>query len=336
MNMVYTPKVYVIVLNYNGYKDTIECLESLLELDYANFQIIVVDNASKDNSIKKLTDWANSQRVLFFSTNAMEISKKNSFEQNFSTNTKLIFIESNENNGYAAGNNIGINFAIDKDDFDYIWILNNDTVVDKYALKPLVFSANQNSKVGIWASKLLYYYSPNIIQNVGCTYNKWLCTSKQIGHLEEDKGQYDDDDRTTRKIDFVVGASSFLRKSFIHSVGLMCEEYFLYCEELDWALRGKAHGFGLGYVYESKVFHKEGGSIGSSTSDKKSRSKLSDYYGIRSKLILTQKFFPNYLPIAYLGILTIVVFSKIRYGQLDRIKMIMLLLKDFTGKLLRK
>jgi GT2 family glycosyltransferase len=316
-------KVYIIILNYNGWIDTIECIKSILTIDYQNYQLVIVDNNSQDKSLKKIQYYLSEEISVPF-----VIYDKNTAEQGgdwIKEDNKIILIDAQENKGYAAGNNVGIRFAQARNDYDYIWVLNNDTIVHSQALSNLVESANQVNNVGIWASKLLYYRNPDTIQNVGCTYNKWLCTSSQIGHLEKDEGQYNDDG-SSRRIDFVVGASAFVTKRFIDNVGEMCEEYFLYCEELDWALRGKKEGFSLGYCFKSKVYHKEGGSIGSDTANKNQRSKLSDYYGIRSKLILTRKFYFLYLPFAYLGILTIVLFHKIKLKQYDRIPMIFKLL----------
>jgi GT2 family glycosyltransferase len=316
-------KVYIIILNYNGWSDTIECIKSILAIDYKNYQLVIVDNNSQDNSLEKIQHYLSEEVSVPF-----VLYDKNTAEKGgdgIEEDNSIILIDTQENKGYAAGNNIGIRFAQVRNDYDYIWVLNNDTTVDNKALNYLVESANKNNNIGIWASKLLYYHNPDTIQNVGCTYNKWLCTSSQIGHLEKDIGQYDDDG-TSRKIDFVVGASAFVTKRFIDKVGKMCEDYFLYCEELDWALRGKKEGFFLGYSFRSKVYHKEGGSIGSDTANKNQRSKLSDYYGIRSKLILTRKFYPLYLPLTYLGIVTIVLFNKFRLKQFDRIPMILKLI----------
>ena len=318
-------KIYIIILNYNGWSDTIECIKSILALEYQNYQLVIVDNNSQDESLRRIQHYLSKKLTIPF-----VLYDKNTADKGgdlINEDNKIILIDAQENKGYAAGNNIGIRFAQARNDYDYIWVLNNDTTVDSQALNHLVESANKVNDVGIWASKLLYYHNPDTIQNVGCTYNKWLCTSSQIGHLEKDEEQYDDDG-TSRKIDFVVGASAFVTKRFIDTVGEMCEDYFLYCEELDWALRGKKERFSLGYSFKSKVYHKEGGSIGSDTANKNQRSKLSDYYGIRSKLILVRKFYPSFLPLAYLGVLTIVLINKIRFRQFDRIPMILKLLVD--------
>ena len=94
-------------------------------------------------------------------------------------------------------------------------------------------------------------------------------------------------------MDYAVGASMLVTREFLSTVGLMSEEYFLYYEELDWALRAK-HGFVIGYARESLVYHKAGASIGSSNTTSR-RSLMSDYYLMRNRLVITRKFFPQYL-----------------------------------------
>jgi hypothetical protein len=109
----------------------------------------------------------------------------------------LIFIQAGDNRGFAAGNNIGIKYALAKDDFEYIWLLNNDTVIEKNTLSKacmrLQNADNQKSKIGIVGSKLLFYDNPDIIQGIGGLYNKKLSTAKHLGAYEKDNGQFDTD-----------------------------------------------------------------------------------------------------------------------------------------------
>ena len=102
-------------------------------------------------------------------------------------------------------------------------------------------------------------------------------------------------------------------RDFIKEVGLMCEDYFLYFEEMDWALRGKQKRYQLGYCWESRVYHKEGGSIGSSSKGTK-KSEIADYYGLRNRIVFTKKFYPKYLWSVYFGFL-VVVWNRIRRRQ---------------------
>lgn len=337
-------KTYIILLNYNGWQDTIECLESVLRSDFQNYQVIVVDNDSPNDSMTRIIDWAEGRQEVIYSTNTLLKEYSQPFvpkpieyvlyeraeamiggypELESEKNNPLIFIKSGENKGFSAGNNIGIAYALAKDDADNIWLLNNDTVIEKDSLSRLVekikYYKDRNQRVGILGAKLMYYHTPAIIQGVGGSYNKWFASSGHIGAFEEDRGQYDSEE-IVKKIKYPLGASIFVSTAFIKDVGLMCEDYFLYFEELDWMLRGKAHGWELGYCWQAKVFHKEGGSIGSSANAYK-KSELSDFYGLRNRIVFSKKFFPEILWSVRLGFL-VVLLNRVRRGQFSRLRLV--------------
>lgn len=284
-------RVYIVVVNYNNPKDTIHCLESLSALSYANFRIILVDNASTDMS-----------DVIFRS----EIQKK---KWHF-----LTYLRATKNGGYAAGNNLGIRFAMAQADMDYVWILNNDTIVTPDALGRMVSCMRRHPEAGLCGCVLRYTWDHERIQTCGGTYNKYLGTTGNIVHLGNDKHP-----------DFINGASVLVSRKFIEDVGLLCEDYFLYYEEIDWALRGKAKGYGLVVADDTVVFHKEGASVGTNQHGKVSKSCLSDYYEVRSRLLANKKFYPQYRWIVYLGI-CITILKRLLRGQADRIPMILRLL----------
>lgn len=332
------PKVYIILLNYNDWSDTIMCLESIFRLDYSCYQVIVVDNGSVDRSMDKIIDWAEGKLEVDFNPDDPlkdlyypSISKPIEYsfyerkdiedEKIKEDNVPLILIQTGENLGYAGGNNVGIKYALLRDAFDYLWILNSDTLVGKDSLKSLVFQAEsykkEKKKIGIIGSKLLYYHNPKVLQGIGGEYNKIFGLSKHIGGFEEDKGQYDREDI---KIDYCIGASILVSKEFIEDVGLMDEAYFLYFEDLDWAERGKRKGYEAAYCWESKVYHKEGGSIGSSSKGKE-KSELADFYGLRNRILFTRKFYPQFLLTVYLGYVGVIL-NRIKRGQFNRVKLV--------------
>lgn len=333
------PKVYIILLNYNGWQDTIECMESLLKLDYDNYQIVVVDNASPNDSMNHIIDWVKgNQQIKETKSDLSDLylpvlkkplkyvlyTDKDIKEKNISNKDKknyLVFIQNNVNSGFAAGNNIGMKYALAKNDFEYIWILNNDTLVPTDSLGALADRAEDLSSVEkskcIIGSKLMYYDNPKIIQAVGGKYNKWFGVSKHIGGFQEDIGQYDNN---SIEPEYIVGASMFVHKSFLEVVGMMSEEYFLYYEDIDWNLKAKSTGGKAVFCYKSKVFHKEGSSIGSSSKGKE-KSKISDFYSLRSRIILTKKFFKIQIVTVYLGFI-IVIINRLFRKQFDRVKMI--------------
>jgi hypothetical protein len=220
--------------------------------------------------------------------------------RNEDTDIQLFLVQANENGGYSAGNNIALKFALNND-FDYVWILNNDTVVERQSLSELINKAahyEQNGKkVGMIGSKVMFYYLPQKMQTAGGD-RYYPILSHQlggIGNLQEDIGIFD------REIDlsYVSGCSIFLRMDFLKDVGFLEERFFLYLEEADWAIRARKKGWQLGYAWKAKIYHKEGGSTGSSFLKEK-RSAFSEFYFHRAKLLLTIKHYPYYLPIVYI------------------------------------
>lgn len=321
------PMIYIVIVNYKGYNDTIECLESIIENQYKNYKIIVVDNCSEDDSLKFIKSWTDSKKgavnCLCFNEDIID-SKKIAVAED----TRLILLQANSNGGFAKGNNIGIKYALSKNDFEYIWFLNNDTVIEKDSLLKLVEKTlsdkNNGLNTGITGSKLLFYDKRDIIQGVGGKYNKWIGNSKHIGGFERDVGQYNNN-AVAGKINYIIGASMFVSKKFIYDIGLMYEDYFLYFEDLDWAIRGKRKGWNLGYCWESRVYHKFGVTIGSSE-NKKEKSEISDYYALRNRILFTKKFYPYCLFTVYAGFIA-VVFNRIARKQFKRLKMIFSILK---------
>ncbi|MCS6821873.1 MAG: glycosyltransferase family 2 protein [Microscillaceae bacterium] len=338
------PKVYIILLNYKLWKDTIECLESLFRLEYPNFQVVVVDNPTNphNNSLANIQQWARGELVIDFSNSplqhlvcppvskpieVMTIQEKEvDILPKFNENTKkpqLILIQAQENRGFAVGNNIAIRYCLQQNDFDYIWILNNDTVVEKEALTHLVatYEANKHTKLGILGGKVRYYHFPDTLQcAAGATYNKWLAYGKQIGTGQKDKGQFDN---TNFRFDLVIGACMFVSKHFIEKVGLLGEDYFLYFEEQDWAERAKRAGFRLGYTHKAVIYHKEGSTVGGNQLNIKAISKLSDFYYARSKILFTRKFHQGLCLFTVYLSFGIVLFNRLIRGQYDRIRMIL-------------
>lgn len=317
-------KVCIIILNWNGWKDTIECLESILKSDYKNYQIVVCDNFSQDDSVRKIKLWAvgnlNPPETKIGSIDSTLVSKpipyseykwndiKNASEIQ-EDESSLILLQIEKNIGFAGGNNAGIDFALRQKDTKYIWFLNNDTVIKKDTLTQLIRYFESKKNIGICGSKLMQYYNPDSVQSLGGRYNKWIGTNSNIKKVTEIK-----------KMDYVVGASMLVSKEFINDIGMLSEDYFLYFEELDWALRAKMK-YTIDCACSSVVYHKEGASIGSN-SNAKLRSELSDYYLIRNRLLITKKFFKYCIATVYCG-LFITFLKRIWRGQYRRAKTVL-------------
>ena len=302
------PKVYIVVLNFRAKEDTVGCLLSLRGLTYRPFEVIVVDNASGDGSLEFVE---------------REVRDKVSFP--------VHFLQSPRNDGFAAGNNIGLRFALARNDARYFWLLNNDTEVAPGSLTALVDAAEGDRrsarKVGQYGAKLLYHDQPDTIQAVGGRYNPWLGVTQEIGNLEQDRGQYD---QAPPDADILIGASIFVTDRFLAETGLLGEDYFLYYEEHDWAVRGRRGGWQLCVVPGCVVYHKHGASIGGGR-DRGNKSALSDFYAMRNRLLFTARYYPWCLPTVYVGLLGVAL-RRVRRGQWDRLPMLLRLMVTFFAK----
>ena len=328
-------QVAIVVLNWNGWKDTIECLDSIFRSSYPNFQVIVCDNASTDDSISNILSWAKGERKFILpemspirNKPGSEIIPEKVFlsdpKENWSTsnNTKreLFIVPIKTNKGYAGGNNIGIKMARSNKEIDYVWLLNNDTVVAPPALAELVIRARKNRNIGICGSTIRYYDEPDFIQTLGgCTYNKWIASSKYITPNQMDSNLDELRSTVEERMRMVLGASMFVSMEFINEVGLLSEDYFLFAEEIDWSTRAE-NIFPLGFAPRSVIYHKKGKSTGSSKNPKE-RTSITDYYNIRSRLIFTQKYYPWSLPTVYLSLIPMMI-NRLRRGQFDRASVI--------------
>ncbi len=299
----------IIILNYNNWKDTIECLHSVFCLEEVLYNVIVVDNNSSDNSIENIITWADGgldtslpdflpDRKLLKKPIEYSLLQADSLEK---SNTKLILIQSGINLGYAGGNNIGLRYSVKYGNY-YQWIINNDVIVSSNSLKALIDCYKRKKRIGLLGAKLFYHHAPNQLQGVGGRYNKYIGVCSHIK------------DRSL--IDYPIGASIFTNVHFIRKVGYMCEDYFLYYEEIDWALRAKKAGYDIDYCDESIVYHKEGATTGIDHT-RKTKSELSDYYSLRNRLVFSKKYFPLYLPIVYLGFV-VVLANRLKRFQFKR------------------
>ena len=284
--------VYVILLNWNGAQDTIDCLKSLAGLQGVLPKVIVCDNASSDDSWSRLGAYVASE-----------------------TRLDIQLVQTGANLGFAGGNNVGLRIALSDPTMDFVWLLNNDTIVDSGALPALERYMKQHPEVGLCGSTLLYADDPGRIQAVGGRYNPWLSTSEHmLGHQVYSEAlcrSVNPDD-----MDYVVGASMFARRSFLDRVGMMTEEYFLYYEEIDWATRMKRllPEMRLGYSSDSLVYHKEGASTQASDRVNKTYRYFSDYFFITSRLKFSRKYYPMHSLVVQASML-IVALRRVRVGH---------------------
>ena len=285
------PNVTVIILNWNGWKDTIECLESLYQIDYFNYQIILVDNASEDDSIERIKEYCEGK--LFVKSEFFDYNLDNkhiylhefleeefkSFNKDLVKSNSIIILKNNINYGFAGGNNIGIKFALKNLNPDYILLLNNDTVVDKYFLTELVKIGKKNNKIGFLGPKIYYYgYEgrKNVISFAGGFLNYYTGMPKVLGYQEIDQGQYD----RVNNVDYAEGSCVLINRDVLEKIGFLDTSYFAYWEEADLCKRGFEAGYRSVYVPKSKIWHK----VSTSFND-----PLKLYYYSRNKIRFMKK-----------------------------------------------
>lgn len=303
------PNVTIIILNWNGWQDTIECLESLYQIDYPNYHVIVVDNASSDESLQKIKEYCDGKLEVksgFFEYNhenkPFNVLKYTENELRSIKNHELcpfdlLIIKNSENHGFAGGNNIGIRFALDILISDYILLLNNDTVVDPNFLDELIEVAESNKSFGFVGPKTYYYDKKKIIQTTGgCRIHLNRAEPFHVDLGEEDVGQYDKD----INIDYVSGSCILCKREVIEQIGLMDEAHFMYWEEADWCFRGAKYGYKSIYAYKSKIWHKVGRS---------SQTPFKIYYHNRNRVYFIKKNANKFQKFIYMLYLFIIYFE---------------------------
>lgn len=258
--------VSIVIVNWNGIEDTKAALDSILKLDTSNISLetIVVDNGSSNNSVsilQKFYPWVH-------------------------------LIQTGKNLGFTGGNNVGMREAV-KRSADFVWLLNNDTVVHKNALS--LVDTFDDKKVGVAGSKI--YFAK------GHEYHKARYTPNERGHVfwyagglvdwanmyashkgvdEVDTGQYN----TLQQTDFVTGCSMMIRRDVIDTIGYLDDRYYLYLEDLDYSLRTKKAGYTLVYNPSSIIWHVNAGSTGGAGNE------LHEYYQTRNRLLAGMRYAP--------------------------------------------
>lgn len=243
--------VSVILVNFNGFQDTVECVKSIKESDNKDFRIIVVDNHSTDDSVVSL--------------------------RGVQDGLGFILIESTVNNGFSAGNNLGIKKALELGT-DYIWLLNNDTLIEANAIDELIEGFSFSSRVGVTIGKILYEKNRDTIWYAGGAISRSTARTEHWRYNEKDT----DDIEKQSVVSFATGCCVFMSVDALKRIGFMDEDYFLYEEDADYSIRIREKGIDIVYCPQARIYHKVSASTGVA-------SPIAQYYTVRNKYRLISK-----------------------------------------------
>jgi len=311
-------KIYIITLNYNGWADTIECLESVLRNDYHDYQVIVLDNNSPNNSIEYIKAWAEGKLDVWVNPyctlrrlsyppvpkpipyvyyNREEAEKGGNLDiekqlegkipEGITTKYPLVFIQTGENLGFAGGNNVGTRYALAKDDFEYILFLNNDTVIEPRTLRVMVEVARE-TKASVVGAVIRDYSNKRIIFSKS-SYPAMFFYYQPQRHIINQRWW---------QSDRVEASSMLVHKGLLlerwNTLGYFLDEsLFLYCEEIElamWCRQLKRTSVVAG---EAVAYHK----VGTSTGGKGKPSQF--YYLTRNRVLLARRYLQGPLRIIF-------------------------------------
>lgn len=244
------PSIGVVILNWNGGDDTLACLESFASIDYPSMRVIVADNGSTDDSpaaIRTTYPWVE-------------------------------FIENGANFGFAGGNNSAIRRVVNSG-ADFVFLLNNDTIVGPEILSAFVDASRRMPDCGVFGAKIYFYDRKDVLWYAGGYWDPETLSFGEYGAGEIDVGQYDNLTET----EWVIGCAMFIRADVFRKIGLLDPAFFLNNEEIDFCSRAKRAGFRCAYVPEAKLWHKISVSFGGED------SPMKEYFGARNRLLWAQR-----------------------------------------------
>jgi GT2 family glycosyltransferase len=239
-------------VNWNGSNDTVECIKSLTKIEYANYNIIIVDNGSSNNEVALLHE---------------------------KVGNYCRIIELKRNLGFAIANNIGIRIAL-QSGAEYILLLNNDTVVDSRFLSELIVAACNDPKRGILGPKMYFYEERDRLWYAGGKLNMYI-RHKTEGLNKVDSDQYNSIKRT----DYIAGACMLVRKDVFNAIGLLPREYFLGWEDIDFCVAARNKGYECIFVPTALIWHKASASF-----RRQGLGHKQVFFGFRNRIMMRYKF----------------------------------------------
>ena len=297
------PSVSIIILNWNGWRDTVECLESVYQIDYPNYYVIIVDNGSENESLVKIKDFClgkiqnpsslfkyllDNKPVKVLEYTRQDAESGGGTEDLISylpSDKRLILIKNEKNYGFSEGNNIAMRYALNALNSEYFLLLNNDTTVDRQFLKELVKFAIIDDTTGLVGPKIIDYQSKKI-QSVGGKISLFNLRTPfiSIGYGECDNNQYNQ----IKTRDWLLGCCLLIPTYAIKNVGFFNADLFAYCEDVDLSIRMKKNNYKNFYCPTAVIWHKGGASGGGIMSD------FAFYLHTRNKITIVRTYY-NFL-----------------------------------------
>ena len=255
--MAFTPEpsVAIILVNWNGYDFTAACIESLQKVEFPDYQVILVDNASENSEGKRL----------------------------LSAFPEILLIENQENLGFAGGNNVGIVKALE-DGFSHVMLLNNDTEVEPDFLGEMMRKFQSGGNLGVVQPLITFLNEKDKIWSAGGKWNSILGRAITLGDRKK-LGAYR---ATDAPLDWASGCCMLISREALLTTGLLNESYFAYCEDVDWSLRFRQKGFEIALASKALVYHE----AGASSKKKHAEGTLSPrvfYFHVRNQFYLIRE-----------------------------------------------
>jgi GT2 family glycosyltransferase len=280
--------VCISVLNWNGWRETLACVDSLRPL-LPIAHLVICDNASGDDSFLRIQAGLQQRQLACHCFDMQSTAEA-------PPQARITVLRTAKNGGFAAGHNAVIRYALSQQRFEYFWLLNNDMEIAPRALHALLACAHKRPQVGAFGSTVLEYKQPNIVQCAGgCEYYPWSTVFRSaLAGWELDAALCEPD----MALDYIYGATMFIRRQALDDIGLLSEAYFLFYEELDFCQRLKQAHYKIAWCRDSHVFHHGGASMKKLGVDDRKALQRTNYYENLSTLKYTARFHPAWLPVA--------------------------------------
>jgi GT2 family glycosyltransferase len=245
-------KIFIVILNWNGKEDTCQCVQTVQKIEYSNYDIVIVDNGSQDDSIE-------------------------CFKKEF---PEISLVETGANLGYAGGNNQGISYALSQG-ADYILLLNNDAIVDPLILNNFIDVAESRPKAGIFGAKIYYLNEPQRIWFAGGKLPSDSLITSHEGFGEIDDGLSWEE---VKPMDYACGCALFFKSDVVKAIGFLEDKFFLMWEETDFCYRARRAGFECLFVPKALVWHKISASFKGGD-----EGYLQSYFMVRNRLLWIER-----------------------------------------------